>query len=255
VVTEHSTRITGQSAAHKPFTATNRRTAARVYGAAAAVLAVSEHLRECIVSAGLADGIDVTVVPNPVEHLVADEPAAERLEQVVSVGRLEADKGTMTLLDAVAQVRRDRPALRLVLLGDGPLRAEVEARVGRADLAGAVDVLGRVPRQEVGTHLARSRCFALGSTVETFCIAAAEAVLAGVPVVMPRLPPVVEVVGPYGVLVDDPSAAALAAGLAQVLDAPAGSWPEAAREERARRFALAAVGDALAATYERVTAR
>jgi glycosyltransferase involved in cell wall biosynthesis len=253
VVTEHSTRLTGASAAHKPFTARNRRTAARVYGAAARVVAVSDHLRSCIEGAGLAS--DVAVVPNPVDDLGAGTPRQPVPGRVVSVGRLESDKGPMLLLEAMAIVAAQRADASLVLLGDGPERSAIEARAAAPDLSGRVTVRVRVPRSAVASELAASACFALASTVETFCIAAAEAVIAGVPVVMPRLPPVVEVVGGYGQLVEHPSSAALASAILDVLATPPAGWPAGERAQRQQRFAPAEVGRRLAVIYDEVAVR
>ncbi|MEX0834337.1 MAG: glycosyltransferase, partial [Actinomycetota bacterium] len=65
VVTEHSTRLTGESAPHKPLTRAGLRIASEVFGAAGRVIAVSEYLRSCIGKLGLAG--EVEVIGNPID--------------------------------------------------------------------------------------------------------------------------------------------------------------------------------------------
>lgn len=253
VVTEHSTRLTGRSADHKPFTRANRRAAVRVYAAAARVLAVSAYLRDCMIESGVAASVEV--VHNPVELPRTEAVPEPDVEQVVSVGRLEADKDPLLLLDAFALVAADRPATRLVLLGDGPLRGEVAKRAAQPDLLGRVQIRGRVPRTEVAAELARSQCFAMASTVETFCMAAAEAVLAGVPVVMPRQGPIGEVVGGYGVLVEGRGPEAFAAAIRHCLEAGPGAWPDDIRRDAIERFSPATIAEQLKSVYTAAVAR
>jgi glycosyltransferase involved in cell wall biosynthesis len=63
---------------------------------------------------------------------------------VLWVGRLLARKAPILALEAFAELRRTTPA-RLVMAGDGPLRGQVRAAVGRLGLAADVDLLGTVP--------------------------------------------------------------------------------------------------------------
>ena len=58
---------------------------------------------------------------------------------VLAVGRLVPQKDFGLLLAAFAEVRRHRPA-RLVVLGDGPLRADLEAQADRLGIAADVSL-------------------------------------------------------------------------------------------------------------------
>ena len=62
------------------------------------------------------------------ENASAPPPASPNL---VCVGRLCAEKGQIDLVDAAARVARERPELRLTLIGDGPMRADIEAAIDR----------------------------------------------------------------------------------------------------------------------------
>jgi N-acetyl-alpha-D-glucosaminyl L-malate synthase BshA len=100
-------------------------------------------------------------------------------------------KRPLDLVEALARIRRTVPA-RLVLIGDGPERAAVEARVEALGLGGAVRSLGRRP--EFAALLRHADGFLLTSESESFGVAALEALASGVPVFGYRVGGVPEVV-------------------------------------------------------------
>jgi 1,2-diacylglycerol 3-alpha-glucosyltransferase len=101
----------------------------------------------------------------------------------VSVGRLAREKNVEVLLEAVAAAARDVGSLRLLLVGDGPLRGRVEQRARGADLAGRVHLAGRLPRPEALALAAGASCFCFASLTETQGLVLAEALALGLPVV------------------------------------------------------------------------
>jgi len=213
VVTEHSTRLTRESAAHKPLSRTGLRIAADVFGTAGRVVAVSEYLRSCIAALGLPG--DVEVIGNPIDTAVF-RPPEQRPEEdlVVSIGRLESDKDPDLVVDAFALARAQIPSLRLEMIGDGPERRRIADRIDRQGLSGFVSISPYLPREAVAERLRSARVFALGSRVETFCVAAAEAISCGVPVVMPRIGPMPELVDESnGILLGDRDPAVMAESL------------------------------------------
>ena len=108
--------------------------------------------------------------------------AVERIFDMVFVGRLSEVKQPLQFVEIAATVRKKVPALRALIVGDGPLRARVEQRVAELGLAENITLLGQ--RIDVENILARSRIFVLTSQSEGLSIAMAEAMAAGaVPVV------------------------------------------------------------------------
>ncbi len=178
--------------------------------------------------AGLPDGA-VTVICNPAPD--ADEIAAARaapaphpwfddpIPVLVAAGRLRPQKDYPTLLRAVA--RLDRPA-RLVILGDGPDLAALQALAAELGIAERVHFAGFCMNRF--DYMVRARVFVLSSLLEGFPNALIEAVSCGVPVVStdcaghgPR--EILSALHPRALVpVDDP--AALAAAIARELDAP-----------------------------------
>lgn len=98
---------------------------------------------------------------------------------VLHVGRLSQDKGTHALLDAWTSL--GRTGLELVCVGDGPMRAELAGRQ-----VPGVRFVGSLPAAQVRAWMLRSRLLvATPVWYETFGLVVAEAMAAGLPVVVP----------------------------------------------------------------------
>lgn len=132
---------------------------------------------------------------------------------VLTPARLDAQKGHETLLEAAAEV----PEAMFVLAGEGPLRAELEARAVELGVGDRVQFLGR--REDVPALLAACDVFALPSLYEGSSLAVLEAMAAGIPVVSSAIGGTEELIddGRSGLLVPPGDAPALAAALRRLL--------------------------------------
>jgi glycosyltransferase involved in cell wall biosynthesis len=118
-----------------------------------------------------------------------DRPEPEPAEPlVVFAGRHIPEKGVLALPAALARARETVPELRAEILGDGPLRAEVERLVEEAGLDGAVAVPGFVAEEQVRDSIRRSLCLALPSTREGYGLVVVEAAAEGVPSIVVESP-------------------------------------------------------------------
>ena len=70
------------------------------------------------------------------------DPAARRPELIVAVGRLIEKKGFADLIEACRLLAPERPAMRCRIIGDGPLRDDLQARIDAAGLRDRVEILG-----------------------------------------------------------------------------------------------------------------
>jgi glycosyltransferase involved in cell wall biosynthesis len=137
---------------------------------------------------------------------------------VGNVGRLAPQKDHATLLEAIALVRERRPDVRLVLVGDGELRVELERQAAALGLAESVLLLGE--RHDVPDLLASIDVFANASRYEGLCLAVIEAQAAGVPVVATPVGGIRETIvdGETGLLVPPGDHRALADAISRLLD-------------------------------------
>ncbi|XAM01485.1 glycosyltransferase [Phycisphaeraceae bacterium D3-23] len=140
---------------------------------------------------------------------------------VVQAARFHPVKDHATALRAWRRVHAELPSARLVLLGDGPLRGELEALAAELGIAGTVRFMGRVP--DVRGLLPGADVALLSSLSEGLSVTLLEAMAAGLPVVATGVGGNPELVadGVTGLLAPREDPAALAAHLAALLtDAP-----------------------------------
>lgn len=212
------------------------------------ILANSEGVQSfCVETAGVPAG-KVLVVRNGIDlqgfDAAASAPPAElpssRGAVVCCVARMEEQKGHVYLLQAFAEALRGREA-ELWLVGDGPLREELEALARELGIAERVAFLGR--RGDVPAVLARGDLVVLPSLWEGLPNAVIEAMAARRAVVATDVDgtPEVAIDGRTALLVPPRDPAALAAGMARLLDDAAlrQRLGRAGRERVEREFALA----------------
>lgn len=101
----------------------------------------------------------------------------------IAVARLTRQKRIDLVLDAVALLRRDGHAAPLTLVGDGPERAALEARARELGLGSTVHFEGTQPPSVVAERLQSADLAIFAAEREGYGLAAAEALMAGVPVV------------------------------------------------------------------------
>jgi glycogen(starch) synthase len=191
---------------------------------------LARHLRDDGVAADR-----VHVIPSGVAAVRFDaEPAVDRFAgaghpQIVFVGRLAAQKGVQTLVEAAARLRT--PGATVLLVGDGPQRPAIERAVERLGIADRVRITGFVAHRDIPAVLRHADVFCLPSMYEELGTALLEAMHAGLPIVASRAGGIPDAVGPAARLVAPGDPAALAEALDALL-ADAG--------ERTRLAALAA---------------
>jgi glycosyltransferase involved in cell wall biosynthesis len=165
-------------------------------------------------------------------------PAGARV--LLCVCRLEPQKGVDVAIRALA----DTPDAHLVVLGEGPQRAELERLADDR-----VHLLGRVP--DVAAWLRRADVLVHPARWEGFGLALLEAMLASLPVVATRVSSIPEIVvdGETGLLVPPDDASALAAAVNRVLANPAG-YGDRGRARAQAEFSVAKMTDRTLAVYE-----
>jgi CDP-glycerol glycerophosphotransferase len=136
--------------------------------------------------------------------------------QFVTLGRLSPEKGHAKLIRAFAELTKSHPACKLTILGDGPLRDDLEFLIEELALESNVFLAGL--RINPFPALQRSDCFVFSSDYEGQGLVVLEALILGKPVIS------TDVVGPrsvlengHGMLVEN-SVRGLVAGMHDFLD-------------------------------------
>ena len=170
---------------------------------------------------------------------------------VGTVGRFDPIKNLPMLIDAIAGAAAEQPRLRAVLVGDGPQRAEIEARVRAAGLERRVVLTGH--RDDARALVPCFDMFTLASVSEGLSVALLEAMAAGVPAAVTAVggnPDLVED-GATGWLVPSGDAAALARVFFHAAADPTDRVRrgEAARRRWEARFSFGTMIDAYRGLY------
>lgn len=201
---------------------------------AARVIAVSESTRQDVISFCGVPGERVIVVPNGVaqEFCPADARATAAFRQrkglperfILFLGTLEPRKNIVRLLEAYAQIVRERAVgdtPMLVIAGaKGWFYETIFARVAQLALTERVIFPGFVPADELPWWYRAAELFVYPSLFEGFGLPVLEAMACGTPGITSNVSSLPEVAGAAALLVAPEDTAALAAAMARVLDEP-----------------------------------
>jgi glycogen(starch) synthase len=221
VVTLHcSLSRTVPTGRRRPLTVLGPVVERRVVRRADAVLVLTEPAARAAVEDGV-DPARVHVVPSGFDPTLFARPFADPTPEVphprvLFAGRLAEQKRP---LDAVAAHALLPPDVHLVVVGDGPLRAEVQAAVAASPARDRVHLLGLAPHDQVPAHLRHADVFVLPSHYEELGSVLVEAMASGLPVVANRVGGIPALVrdGVTGRLVERGDVAGLAAALSDAL--------------------------------------
>lgn len=229
---------------------------------AAAILPVSNFLRDVLVTGGFNPArlrTHYLGVPMGIGLLLDIEKTSPT---ILFVGRLVAKKGIDVVLDAFALIRRQRQDAELYIVGDGPLRGMVNKR---ATEIGGVIVHGAQPADITQRLMAEARLLVLPSRqaedgdVEGFGLVLAEAQALGLAVVTANVGGTAEALDPgqTGFAVDPTDSAAVAAACLRLLGDPqlASEMGRRAYAHARQHFDLAKQTRKLEAIYDDLLAR
>ncbi len=179
-------------------------------------------------SLGPRAGARIRVLHNGVDlrELSFAEPApSSDGPSVVAVARLVEKKGLDVFIDALARLRSKGLDLHGVIVGDGPLRDELQARAGRIGAGRSIRFAGELPHQEVVRELRAARALALPCRVardgdrDALPTVLLEALALGLPCVSTPIGGIPEIIRSEetGLLVEPEDAEGLAAALERLL--------------------------------------
>jgi glycogen synthase len=163
-------------------------------------IAVSRHVSERIAlprSRVVYHGIENTSQP---EFAVAEIPTMQGKLRFAYVGRLVAEKGVPVLLQVVEILKRERHEFELLVIGDGPRRADLEALTARAGLGGCVQFTGLLEGRKLAEALGSVHVVVMPSVwEETAGLAAIEHMMRGRLVIASKIGGLLETIGDCGI--------------------------------------------------------
>ena len=237
------------------------------YRAAARIIAVSDFVRQSVVSSGLPasrvqviyDGVEIPHLRSEADRRAARERLAVPPEAscLLNLAALVPEKGHQLLIHAFARIRQQFPACVLLLAGEGPESAGLQELVRAQGIGDAVRFLGFVPETE--RVYPAADLFVFPSQEEPLGSALLLAMAHGLPVVAVARGGIPEVVkdGKNGLLVKGPDAAEMAAAIARLLSNSdvAGRLARAARETILGKFSADHMVNATFQLYEQLAAQ
>lgn len=213
-----------------------------------AVITVSQHLRQAVIDLGI-PGEKVHVMYQGVDKSIffPGDPVAPRqhlqlpLDKkiLLFVGNLVQVKGLEVLLSAAATVKKHRTDFQLCIIGQGPLRTELEQTAIRLGLSDHVNFIGAVPQGKLGDWYRASDLVVMSSHSEGIPNALREANACGTPFVATRVGGIAEIAyEPENRLVPPKDPQSLADAIIEMLHRPStqvparhiGTWIDSARQ-------------------------
>lgn len=200
-----------------------------VIGRAAAVTAVSRAMMDSLAKKGC-DPKKIIVRSMGIDLEAAfslDTSLVRSSHEILFVGRLVEKKGVTFLLDAMRHVLAAKPDATLTIIGFGPEETRLRAKAGVLGLSGRVQFAGAVSHADLPTYFHRAAvCVApfveaSSGDKEGLGLVVAEAIGCGCPVVVGKVPAVLDVVGSdYELLVDPRDTMSMADAIVRVLSDP-----------------------------------
>ncbi len=142
--------------------------------------------------------------------------------RLVCIGRLCEQKGHLLLVEAISKLAAEGLQFKVILVGDGPLRVEIENTIAQQGLQYHIEITGWVSNSEVQQHLLASRAMVLPSFAEGLPVAIMEALALQRPVISTYVAGIPELVesGVNGWLVPPGSVEAIVAAMREALQLP-----------------------------------
>ncbi len=177
VITEHSSAM-NQIAINRNL----KKIAIDAYDQSSVLITVSSELQRNVKRH---TGKESIVVPNIIDTELFNmcKPKKHECFRIVTVSGLIECKRTIILLESFKKAKEVHSDILLDIVGDGPLRSELEKYVIDNKLSDNVVFYGTLPRFRIAEIFENSDCFAMTSRTETFGVVYVEAMAAGLPVI------------------------------------------------------------------------
>jgi len=224
------------------------------------IITPSDNIRQMLANFGgvyervttIPTGINLAPYQDADGTLIRRKYGLELKRVLVTNGRLSMEKNWKTLLAAAAVVFSKHDDVRLLMIGDGPLRHELEDYMQELGIRERVIITGLVPFDEIPAHLKAGDVYCFASVSETQGLVTMEAMAAGLPVVAVRATGSRDVVeeGVQGLLTQNDSNALARAILHLLDDSTLRARLRSAAAEKAHSFDSRIQAEKMLAVYD-----
>ncbi len=192
---------------------------------------------------GVAPGVPVHVLPNPINLPATEETSESRETSILFLGRLEQEKGVFDLVNALATIAPHAPGLRLLLCGVGSAEEPLKRLAAHRGISSQVEFPGWVDGEAKARLLRRAGVFVLPSYAEGMPMSVLEAMAAGTPVVASRVGAVADMLddGSCGFVVEPGNIEQLGEAIVAALDSTRSAALSDRATARVREFYAAEV--------------
>lgn len=124
---------------------------------------------------------NVLFIPNVLDYIPLEKSKFKK-NNIISIGRLSPEKGFFDLLSIFEKVKK-RLDIKLFLIGDGPLKDELQLYIDNHKLSDSVFLTGFLPQEEIKKFMLASKLYVMTSFTESFGLVLIEAMSYGLPCV------------------------------------------------------------------------
>lgn len=190
------------------------------------IIAVSNSVKDYLVKSGLAKKEQTLVIPNGIDFenlkfkIQNLKKSGNSASIIGAIGNLNRNKGHEYLIEAVAVIKKKYPLISLEIIGEGPERANLTAKIKVLELEHNVTLLGS--KKDAYKYLKHWRACVLPSVSEPFGIVILEAMAFGVPIVASRVGGIVDIITDKknGLLVPPRNPDKIASAVLEILQHP-----------------------------------
>ena len=168
------------------------------------------------------------------DNFSVQKPCSERNNIVGYIGRLSKEKGITDLLNGIASFFAENGHdTKFLIIGDGPLRSQVEERIKHPDMADKIELVGWVEHSDIPRLLNEMKILILPSYTEGLPMTILEAIACGTPIIATSVGSIPDVIedGQTGFVIKDNSPQNIASAMTRALNHP--NLEEIAKQARA----------------------
>jgi glycosyltransferase involved in cell wall biosynthesis len=187
------------------------------FQAADKVITYTEKGKSSIINLGV-DPDKIEVIHNGIDtKLFTPKQRESKNKQLLWVGRYIPGKGVQYLIEAFKIVSEEYDDLKLLMIGDGPLKKNIDKQINNLGLSGKITQKKFIPNSEIPDLYRNSEIFVLPSLEEGVPRTILEAMSCEIPVVCTKLPQLVDIINGCGIMVHKRDPEALAEAILKIL--------------------------------------